>query len=187
MIEFFAKHPTAANLLMVLMIIFGIFAIARINTQFFPTVEREQVSITVKWAGASAEDIEKNIIEIIEPEVRFIAGADDMVSYAREGSGTITLEFVAGTDMEQAVADVDTAVSGVTNLPEEVETPRVSKSPFFDRVARISISGDVPESTLRIHAKRIRDDLIERGIFVEKTCPEYCEAYAELVERATAK
>ena len=60
-VSIFASHPNAANLLMVLMIIFGIFAIARINTQFFPTVEREQVSITVKWPGASAEDIEKNI------------------------------------------------------------------------------------------------------------------------------
>lgn len=160
----FSRHPNAANLLMVLMIIFGIFAIARINTQFFPTVDREQVSITVAWTGASAEDIEKNIIEIIEPEVRFIAGVDNMVSYAREGSGTIALEFVAGTDMEQAVADVDTAVSVVTNLPEESETPKVSKSPFFDRVARLSISGDVPETTLRIYAKQIRDDLIDRGI-----------------------
>ena len=122
------------------------------------------MSITVKWPGASAEDIEKNVIKIIEPEVRFISGVDNMLSYAREGSGTISLEFVAGTDMEQAVADVDTAVSTVTNLPEDVETPEVSKSPFFDRVARLSISGDVPESTLRLHAKKIRDDLIERGI-----------------------
>ena len=163
-VSLFARHPNAANLLMVLMIIFGIFAIARINTQFFPTVDREQVTVTVAWTGASAEDIEKNVIELIEPEVRFISGVDNMISYAREGSGTISLEFVQGTDMEQAVADVDTAVNTITNLPEDAESPEVSKSPFFDRVARLSISGDVPEATLRIHAKKIRDDLIERGI-----------------------
>ncbi|MDJ0612400.1 MAG: efflux RND transporter permease subunit [Rhizobiaceae bacterium] len=163
-VSLFARHPNAANLLMILMILFGIISIQRINTQFFPTVDRDSVRISVTWQGASAEDIEKNIIEIIEPEVRFISGVDNMVSYARESAGSITLEFVAGTDMKQAVADVDTAVNTVTNLPEEAEAPEVSKSPFFDRVARLALVGDVPETTLRIHAKKIRDDLIERGI-----------------------
>jgi len=163
-VSLFARHPNAANLLMILMIIFGVFAIGKINTQFFPTVERPEVNITVKWPGASAEDIERNVIELIEPEVRFLDGVVNMISYAREGSGTIALEFDPSTDLKQAVGDVDTAVKTVTNLPEESETPEVSKRAFFDRVARISISGDVPEATLRIHAKKIRDDLIERGI-----------------------
>ncbi len=163
-VSLFARHPNAANLLMVLMVLFGIFALGRINTQFFPTVDRESISISVKWAGASPEDVESNIIELIEPEVRFIDGVDNMVSYALEGSGRITLEFIQGSDMKQALSDVDTAVKTVTNLPEEADTPEVSKSPFFDRIAKLSISGNVPESTLRYHAKQIRDDLIDRGI-----------------------
>ncbi len=44
--------------------------------------------------------------------------------------------------------------------------------------------GTVPVGSKK---KEANPELIERGIFVEKTCPEYCEAYAELVERATAK
>lgn len=163
-ISTFARHPNAANLLMVLMVIFGIFSIGQINTQFFPTVEREAVRVSISWPGASPEDVEKNILELIEPQVRFIDGVDEMVSYAREGAGSINLEFVQGTDMDQAISDVDSAVKTVTNLPEESETPEVSKSPFFDRVANLAIFGDVPEATLRIHAKKIRDDLIERGI-----------------------
>ena len=34
-ISLFVSHPNAANLLMVLMVIFGIFSLTRINTQFF--------------------------------------------------------------------------------------------------------------------------------------------------------
>lgn len=163
-ISLFARHPNAANLLMILMIIFGVFAIGKINTQFFPTVERQEVRVSITWAGASAEDVERNIIQIIEPEVRFIDGVDNMISYAREGAGSIALEFLPNADIKQAVADVDAAVKTVTNLPEGADEPEVSKAAFFDRVARLSLSGDVPESTLRIHAKKIRDDLIERGI-----------------------
>ena len=137
-VSLFARHPNAANLLMVLMIIFGIFSLGRINTQFFPTFETDTVSITVSWPGASAEDIEANIIEIIEPEVRFIDSVNKMISYAREGSGTISLEFKPDADMQKATADADAAVKGITTLPEDAESPVVARRAYFDRVARLS-------------------------------------------------
>ena len=59
---------------MVLMILFGVFSLGRINTQFFPTIEIPNVTVTVTWSGASAEDVEANILQIIEPEVRFVDG-----------------------------------------------------------------------------------------------------------------
>ncbi|MDQ6988652.1 MAG: efflux RND transporter permease subunit, partial [Mariprofundaceae bacterium] len=66
--------------------------------------------------------------------------------------------------MKQAQRDVETAVNTITNLPEDSETPRVTQAQFFDRVARLAVTGNVSESVLRVYAKKIRDDLIERGI-----------------------
>ncbi len=43
-VSLFTRHPNAANLVMVLMIIFGIFALFKINTQFFPTIETKTIS-----------------------------------------------------------------------------------------------------------------------------------------------
>lgn len=163
-VQTFIRHPNAANLLMALLILFGAFSLARINTQFFPTVDRPNINIVIKWSGASAEDVEANILAIVEPEVRFIDGVDKVTSYAREGSGTIALEFGEGSDMQKALSEVESAVKGVTNLPEDSETPTVSRSQFFDSVAKVAISGDVPEATLRQWAKRMRDDLVARGI-----------------------
>jgi multidrug efflux pump subunit AcrB len=164
MVSLIARHPNAANLIMVLMILFGVFALGRINTQFFPTLDIPNVTVTVSWPGASAEDIEANVLQIIEPEVRFIDDVVKMDSYSREGSGTISLEFERGANMQKATSDIESAVKAITNLPEDTETPKIRRSAFFDRVARVSISGDVPESTLRIYARKIRDDLIARGI-----------------------
>ncbi|MBO6553778.1 MAG: efflux RND transporter permease subunit [Roseitalea sp.] len=160
----FLRHPNAANLLMVLMILFGVFALARINTQFFPTIETSTVSVSIAWSGASAEDVEQNILAVAEPELRFIENVKQVVSYAREGSASIRLEFEEGTDMQKAVADVDTAAKALTNLPEGSEDPKVTTSQWFDRVASISIGGDVSEAVVRDWAQRIRDDLVERGI-----------------------
>lgn len=164
LVSVFIRHPNAANLLMVLMIVFGVYGLARINTQFFPTVETSNVNVSISWSGASAEDVEKNVLALVEPSLRFIEGVDDMTSYAREGSGSVALEFVEGSDMQKAVADVETAVKSISTLPDDADEPRVSRSQWFDRVARVSISGTVPEETVRIWAKRMRDDLIERGI-----------------------
>jgi len=165
LISLFARHRNAANLVMVLMIIFGVFSMGRINTQFLPSTNIPVITISVAWPGASAEDAESNILELIEPEVRYLNGVDRVTSRAREGSATVALEYEAGIDMKEATREVETAVKGVGNLPEDSETPVVRQvSARFDRIARLAITGPFSENTLRFYAKKIRDDLIGRGI-----------------------
>ncbi len=164
MVASFVRHPNAANLVMLLMILFGIFALAKINTQFFPTVDRPVITVSVSWPGASAEDVEANVLAIIEPEVRFVDGVGKMASYAREGTGTVALEFAEGFDMQKALSEIESQVKAIAQLPADAETPKITRSQFFDGVSKLSVSGAVPESTLRTVAKQIRDDLVERGI-----------------------
>ncbi|MCU0831235.1 MAG: efflux RND transporter permease subunit [Rhizobiaceae bacterium] len=164
LIAVFLRHPNAANLLMVLMVLFGIFGLLRINTQFFPTVETPAVSISITWSGATATDIEAGILAVVEPEVRFINGLKELRSTAREGGGYITLEFDEGTDMQKAAADVEAAVNAITTLPEGADEPQIARSQFFDTIASMSISGDVPEEVLRRWAKTARDRFIAAGI-----------------------
>ncbi len=164
LIRLFVQHPTASNLLMAAMIAIGLFALARINTQFFPTIEIPQITVSVAWPGASAEDVEENILDSLEPELRFLDGIDETISVAREGIGVITMEFDAGADMQKALADVEQAVDGVTTLPADSEEPVIGRITFFEPVARISVSGPFPEDVLKSHAKRLRDGLLAAGI-----------------------
>jgi multidrug efflux pump subunit AcrB len=163
-VSVFARHSNAANLLMALMIIFGLYSLARINTQFFPSVVTETIRVTVTWSGASAEDVEANILEVIEPEVRFIDGVETMTTVAREGVGRVQLDFERGTDMQNALSDVEAAISAITTLPVDADAPKVSFSRWHDGVARLAISGPYSEAALKSIAKRMRDDLVGRGI-----------------------
>jgi len=164
LIGVFARHPTAANLLMVIMIISGFFALNKMNTQFFPDFGIDIVSVSVEWPGASAEDVDSNIVQAIEPEVRFLDSVKRVRSSSLEGRATILVEFNAGTDMQSALSDVETAVSTVTTLPEDSEQPEVRKIVRYDSISRLVLSGPVPESSLKQVAKRIRDGLLDRGI-----------------------
>jgi len=121
LVRLFVRHRNAANLIMIMMIIFGVFALGRINTQFFPTTEVPVVTVTVTWSGASAEDVESNILEIMEPELRYLDGIKRVTSRAREGIASIGLEYEHGVDIKEAVRDVETAIKTVTNLPEDAD------------------------------------------------------------------
>lgn len=160
----FVKHRNAANLFMLLLVLFGMWGVNRLNRQLMPTTETRNISVSMSWSGASAEDVEKNLLLPIEPAVRYLEGVTDMESRAREGSGSITLSFERNTNMDDAEALVEAAVAGVQNLPEGADDPTVSTFKFRDPVASIGISGPFPEETLRRFAREIRDGLLETGL-----------------------
>ena len=72
-IEFFVKHRTAANLIMIIMIIVGSMSASRLNKQFFPSIDVEVIGVSVEWSGATAEDVDNNVVQPLEPELRTIA------------------------------------------------------------------------------------------------------------------
>jgi multidrug efflux pump subunit AcrB len=118
----------------------------------------------VPWPGASAEDVETNVLEVLEPELRFLDDVHEVTSIAREGSGVISIEFNSDADLQKAQSDVEQAVNRVTTLPEESERPIISRSVMFDGVASIAISGPFSEQVLKTFAKQIRDELLAAGI-----------------------
>lgn len=164
LITAFARHATAPNLFMVILILMGAFALTRLNRQFFPTFEVPAIVVSVSWPGASAEDAETNILDVLEPELRFIDNIEDVKSYAREGNATISLEFKPTANMQKAQSDVEQAVSRVTTLPEEAEKPVITRAAMFDGIASVSISGPFSERVLKAYAKKIRDGLLNAGI-----------------------
>ena len=102
----------------------GAFGLTRINSQFLPSIEVPNITITVVWSGASAEDIEINIIEALEPEVRFLDQVKEIRSVAQEGIAVINIELVQSADMQKAEGDVEQAVDAVSTLPEGAEDPK---------------------------------------------------------------
>ena len=53
----FAQHKVAANLLMVVMLLAGVWGLSNLNVQFFPNFEVEVLQVRTVWTGASAEDV----------------------------------------------------------------------------------------------------------------------------------
>ncbi|MEM7694905.1 MAG: efflux RND transporter permease subunit [Pseudomonadota bacterium] len=164
LISFFTRHPNAANILMALMLALGLFSIANLTTRFWPPANLSQVEVSIAWPGASAEDVSANILDAVEPTVRFLSDVTEIRSYAREGSAFTSIEFQPGTDMQKALGDVEQAIAGITTLPEDAERPQIATDAIRDPVAKIGVAGPFTEAALQVFARKIRDDLLERGL-----------------------
>ena len=164
MIAFFARHPTAANLIMIMAIVAGSISLLRMNTQFFPDFGIDVIIVSVEWSGASADDVDATIIRAIEPELRFLSGVESVQSKASRGRAQISINFKAFTDMQEALANVEAAVSGVKTLPAEADQPSIQRIIPYETIGRIVLSGPFSETALQLFAKKMRDQLLNAGI-----------------------
>jgi len=163
-IGIFSNHPVAANLLMVMMILSGLWALKQLNTQFFPTFDIDYATVSVVWSGASAEDVEELITTPLEQELRDVDFVKQMTSTSAEGVSAITLEFEEGVDMGLAVDQVKERVDAVRNLPDGAESPEVSKVTRYEGVTRLLVTGPDDISELRGLVNRFETELLDRGI-----------------------
>ena len=164
LISVFAHHKVAANLLMALMIIGGIYALSKLNIQFFPNFDLDIVSVRVVWSGASAEDIENGITIPLEQLLKTVDNLHKMTSTSAQNMASIQLEFESGSNMIEALNQVKQKVDEFRNLPLEAEKPVVEHIIFYESVAKIQISGDLDTREMRVLANHFERDLIRRGI-----------------------
>jgi multidrug efflux pump subunit AcrB len=164
LIKLFSEHPVAGNLLMILMILFGSYGLTQLSRQVLPDFELDAINISVQWPGASPVDVEANILEAIEREIRFLENVEQVNSGATEGSAGITITYKEDTNMSAALTAVQAAVARIRTFPSDMERPVISQIIQGDDVCRIEVSGPFPEESLKRFAKRIRSDLLDRGM-----------------------
>lgn len=164
LISLFARHRVAANLLMVLLILLGLWSLSRINTQFLPTFKLTYINVNVAWPSATAFDIEQSIIIPLEKELRDVDELKEISSVSREGYGTISLEFNQDADMAHALEQVKERVALVRNLPQDSEPPIIQRIIRYEPIARIIITAPYDLAELRPLVHQFERELLDRGI-----------------------
>ena len=162
LIEVFAGHPVACNLLMAIMLLAGTWALTRLNTQFFPTFDIEYITVTVKWTGASARTWRRRSPSPSSASCSARHGArDDLELESRVA--VVSLEYEEGSDMDVALDQVKERVASIRNLPGEADDPVIKRLINYEPVARLLVTGREGQN-LRPIVREIERDLIERGI-----------------------
>jgi len=160
----FAHHRVAANLLMLLMILAGVWALSKLNTQFFPNFTLDIINVRVEWSGAAAEDVETAITVPLEQALRSLDDLHEMTSTSADGVASLSLEFDEGTNMDSAMEKVKESVALLRSLPQTAEKPEISRVVRYESVARVLVSGSADPAGLRHLVRGMEADLLARGI-----------------------
>lgn len=160
----FARHRVAANLLMLIMILAGIWGVTHMNRQFFPSFSVDVVKVRVSWPGASTEDVAASITTPLEQELRQVDGVNLMTSTSAEGISSISLEFDDTSDMQWATERVKESVNSVRSLPVDSETPKVYRRVRHDPIARVVVSSTEGVDEIRSLVREYERELLRRGI-----------------------
>jgi multidrug efflux pump len=148
-------------LALALLLASGSVAYLTIPKESDPDVAIPIIYIVIPHDGISAEDAERLLVRPMEKELRNVEGLKEMRASAQEGQATITLEFEAGFDSDQALNDVREKVDiAKVELPDDSEEPTVNEvNVALFPVILVTLSGDIDERTLVRHARDLRDKL----------------------------
>ncbi|HCC43379.1 MAG TPA: acriflavin resistance protein [Gammaproteobacteria bacterium] len=160
LIAWFARNHVAANLLMVVIVMTGLFAATTIRTQMFPDLEIDRVTISVPFPGASPGEVESGVVTRLEEALRDIEGIAEMRSFSSEGSGRVVLDLEVGYYVPAILDEVKLAVDRISSFPESIEKPVISKSQRQIPAINVQIYGDLDEVSMKNYAEQIRDDIL---------------------------
>lgn len=160
LISYMARNSIAANLLMMILIGGGIYTMIYIQKEVFPQFQLDIVEVSVVYPGAAPSEVEMGILMPVEEAIRGVDGIEEITSTAREGSGTVVIELVTGTERMKAFQDIDQAVNRIRTFPDDIEEPEVVLQSQQQDVMEIGLYGDVDIWTLRKLAEQLRERLL---------------------------
>lgn len=159
MIAYFARHPTAANLMMLAMLVLGITALSDLKRETFPEIPPDEIQISLNYLGASAGQVEEGVCRRIEDALENVDEVDERRCEAREGIAVATVVMREGGDFDRLLANVKTEVETIDDFPADVGTPIVRQLGTSDFVASIAITGPMSARDLKAYAENLKDRL----------------------------
>lgn len=124
----FIENPVKVSVAVILIVLFGVIAMWVMPIQLSPDVELPVVSVSTMWPGASPMEIEKEIVQAQEEQLKSVEGVTKISSECRESQGNINLEFAVGTNLQEAVLKVNSQLQQVRRYPLDAERPVIRTS-----------------------------------------------------------
>jgi HAE1 family hydrophobic/amphiphilic exporter-1 len=131
-IEAFVRNPVKVWVGVILVVLFGTVAWLNMPMQLTPEVQIPTISIETRWPGATPLNVEQEIVQEQEEQLKGVEGVTKMSSESADSLGRITLEFAVGTNMEEALLRVNSRLQQVPEYPEDADQPVISTSSASD-------------------------------------------------------
>lgn len=159
MIAFFARHPTAANLLMLVFLAAGLLGLSRLRRETFPDFRPTEVEVRIVYRGATAAEVEEAVCQRVEDALDRVRFVNELRCDARDGVGIITIEMQPEGTYQAFKDEVDTAIAAIDDFPAEVEEPVITQLHTTDLVLSILVGGPLPLTDLKAYCEDFKERL----------------------------
>ncbi len=127
--ELSIRRPVLSTVLVLIIMLMGFVGYNYLGVREYPSIENPIINVDVRYPGANAEIIEKQLTEPLEQNINGIPGIRSLTSRSSQGSASITVEFELTVDLETAANDVrDKVARAQAYLPRDADPPTVSKA-----------------------------------------------------------
>ncbi|MFH1045135.1 MAG: efflux RND transporter permease subunit [Pseudomonadota bacterium] len=119
--KFFIDRPVFAWVIAIIILLGGALALSNLPVSQYPSVAPPALDIAVVYPGAAAQVVEETAVALIEQEMNGIENLLYMDSASQVGTGTVTLTFKPGTNLDYASVEAQNRIKRVeARLPEDV-------------------------------------------------------------------
>ena len=125
-IKYFVKYPVSANVIMILIIIFGSMSLFNLRKTFFPERSAKIIFVNSVLPGASPLEIEQMVTLKIEDNIDGITGIKKITSKSLENTSTIIVEIENDVNNQLVVQDIKNAIDRINSFPDDMESPSIS-------------------------------------------------------------
>ncbi|WNM58530.1 efflux RND transporter permease subunit [Candidatus Nitrospira allomarina] len=122
------RYPVSTAVGVLLVVLFGIVALVKLPVQLAPDVEKHEVTVDTVWPGGSPHEVEREIIDEQEEQLKGVEGLEKMFSESSYGQGKIILRFPTGTNTDTALLQVSNRLNQVKEYPLEADEPVISSA-----------------------------------------------------------
>ena len=142
------RYPVTTAVGVILLLLFGGISLFRIPIQLTPTVDQPQVRVQTRWPGSLPQEVERQIVQEQEEQLKALEGLDRIESTSSSGRGEIILTFQVGVDIDTALLNVSNRLQQVQRYPDDALKPQVrATSSETQAIAYFSLSYIDPDST----------------------------------------
>ncbi|MFC1530494.1 efflux RND transporter permease subunit, partial [Gemmatimonadota bacterium] len=155
------RNPISVIVLIVIIIVMGLSSYARIPKEASPEITIPNIVVSTVYPGASPNDMESLVTQPLEQELSTIDDIKVLTSSSVESASSVNVEFIAGTDMDEALRNVREKVDlARPELPDEAEEPQVIEINMSDfPIMQINIAGDYSQVRLKEIAEELQEEL----------------------------
>jgi multidrug efflux pump len=155
------RHRTSALVLLAIIGVMGMLSYRALPRESNPDITIPFIAVNTIYSGASPTDVEQLVTRVIEEDLNTIADIKELTSTSIEGYSSITAEFEADLDVEDALAQVREKVDlARPDLPDDVEEPTVVEFNLSEQpIMQVNLSGQYGAAQLREVGEALQDRL----------------------------